>query len=516
MKYLLGFCFGCLTLSLNALTLGPSARQEAELFNTFLEAAYAQRKAAPNRFELLQKALKQDPSSAYLKQQLVSEALAANQPQQADPYIDFIDDETSDAQAWATYGAYQWYKNNTSQALQSYEKALALEPEDETILYQYITILSSADPQKAAEELKELGRSYPQIAPAIYGEIGRMYLYHANYPAALEAFNQAIKLDGQDPQLRMGRVAVYEKTNQYFLMLHELEELEKMGYATAPMFAQMGSVFVLVQDLPRAQHYFLKAKELDNGNIIAGYFLSVLAEQQGDYARAVSYIKDTQDYSSSATKQIQVSYLQRKLNQPKESLRTISKAYEQFPDNAEVCYLYAVALYEERKYAKSARILAPLTEKLPDNQEVRLQYAFALEGQKKYKEMETQLGILLEQNPQNAAALNLYAYSLALRNTRLNEAEQYVTRALTVNPQELSFIDTQAWVFYKQGKYKQAADLISSIPAEVLKANPEMAYHAVLIYEALGDKKAYQHYLLVACGPDGDLKACTKKLSNIK
>ena len=491
-------------LQAGALPLSQEARQEAALFNTFLEAAYAQRQASPARFALLQKALAKSPESWYIKQQLVAESLAANVPSLADLYADFIETAGDDAEAWGVYGAYQWTKDNLPEALRAYEKALALEPDDEHILFQYVTILAATDPQKAETELKELARTRPAYAPEIYTEIGKMYLYHQNLPAALQAFNKAVSLDGKNPQPRVGRAAVYEKMSQYFLMLHELEELEKMGYATAQMYAQMGSVYVLVKDFPRAQEYFLKAKSLDNGNIVAGYFLSVLAEQQGDYPRVINYLKDTADYNDSPTKQIQVSYFQRKLNQSEESFKTISQAYKKFKDNDEVAYLYSVALYERGKYRQSARILLPLVEKLPDNQDVRLQYAYALEGQKKYKEMERQIGVILEQNPQNAAALNFQAYSWALRKIRLEEAAQYSARALAIVPQDVSFIDTQAYIFYLQGNYTGAVDLIKSIPRDVFAANPEMAYHAGLIYAAAGQTELERQYLQLAA--DGGWK----------
>lgn len=514
MKKWASICVLGLALQATALPLSQEARQEADLFNTFLQAAYAQRHATPARFSLLQKALAKSPDSWYIKQQLVAEALAADTLPLAVPYADFIENAGDDADAWSVYGAYQWAQNNMPEALRAYEKALELEPDNEYILNQYITVLAAADPQKAAQELEELARAHPAGAPIIYGEIGRMYLYYKNYPKALEFLNKSLAMQPNDGTVRQLRATVYEKTSQYFLMLHELEELEKLGFATAQTYAQMGSVYVLVKDFPRAQEYFLKAKELDNSNLIAGYFLSVLAEQQGDYAHVISYIRDTADYADSPTKQIQVSYFQRKLNQDDESFKTISQAYRKFKDDNEVAYLYSVALYERKQYRKSARILAPLVEKLPDNQDVRLQYAYALEGQKKYKEMEQQIALILAQNPHNAPALNLQAYSWALRNTRLEEAARYSARALAIVPQDVSFIDTQAWIFYLQGNYTGALDLVKSIPHEVFQANPEMAYHAGLIYAANDQTDVAHEYLQLAA--DGGWKDAKKELKKWK
>ncbi len=503
------------SLCAGALPLSQEAQTEARLFNDFLQAAYAQRAGDSKRFELLQRALAQAPDSAYLKQQLVSEALAINNTNLAAHYIDFIDAAQDDPEAWVVYGAYQWQTEHPAAALEAYEKALEIDPDNESVLFQYISLLAATNPQKAEQTLVELAQNRPLFAPAIYTEIGRMYMSYQQFPAALEAFNKAVSLDEKMIEPRMGRVAVYEKTNQYFLMLHELEELEKMGYTTAQTNAQMGSMFVLVKDYERAEQYFLRAKQQANNHEVANYFLALLAEGRGDYSHAILYLQDAADYQNSAAKQLQVSFYQRKLGQTQASMQTLKKAYMRFPDSAEVAYFYAVALYEQKDYKKSARVLAPVVEKLPDNTEARLQYAFALEGQKKYKAMEEQLSTLLEQHPQNAGALNLFAYSLALRGERLDEAADYIARALAIDPENYAFLDTQAWVFVKQDKYQQAADIIKQIPQEVLAANPEMAYHAAYIYGFLEDHETAMRMFKLGCA-DTDPKRCLKAFKKVR
>ena len=514
-KWLAGILCVC-TQSVFALPLSQQARQEAALFNDYLQAVYAQRQGKAARFALLRKALERAPDSAYLKSQLVAEAVAVDVLDLAQPYSDFIESESAqqDPEAWAIYGAYAWAKQNRTAALEAYEKSLELNPENEPVLLQYIALLAASEPAKAATALEKLAQERPALAPDIYTQMGKMYLFYQNYPAALEAFNKAVLLDKTFPEPRLGRAGVYEKTNQYFLMLHELEELDKLGFATAATLAQMGSVYVIVKDFPRARQYFLRAKELDNGNIPAGFFLAALAEQQGNYQQALDYLTQTSDYAQSPAKQIQASYYWRKLDNEPESFAVISNAYKQFPDNGEVAYLYGVALLEREQYKKAANVLGPLVEKFPQSEDARLQYAFALEGLKKYPQLEEQLVLLLEKNPRNAAALNLYAYSLAQRNIRLDEAAGYSARALAVWPQDNSFIDTQAWIFYRQGNYSRAADLMRGIPAHIVQENAELAYHAGLIEAALGNTAAARTYLEIAVA--GGWKPAKKALKKLK
>ena len=277
-------------------------------------------------------------------------------------------------------------------------------------------------------------------------------------------------------------------------MLHELEELENLGYANAETYARMGSVFLLVKDIPKAEQYFLKTKEADTHNPSAAYFLALLAENRGNYAGAISYLKDSADYEKTASYQLQVSFYQQRLNQPQESIRTLSQAYKNFPDNVEIGFFYGLALNDADSYAKAAQVFKEVLKSRPQYHEARLHYAYALESLKKYKEMEKQLKQLLAEQPKNAAALNLYAYSLAQRGIRLNEAEEYIARALAI-VQDEAFIDTQAWIYFKQGKLDQALDLLRSIAPKTVEQNAEIAYHLGAVLAAKGETEKALPYL---------------------
>jgi tetratricopeptide (TPR) repeat protein len=99
---------------------------------------------------------------------------------------------------------------------------------------------------------------------------------------------------------------------------------------------------------------------------------------------------------------------------------------------------------------------------------------------------------LLAKMPNNTSVLNNLAYMLAEKDERLPDALQYAKRALDTNPNDPSFIDTYAYVQYKNGKFSQAAELLMAalqryaqdetpIPAEVYE-------HLGMIKEKLGEK----------------------------
>ncbi len=67
---------------------------------------------------------------------------------------------------------------------------------------------------------------------------------------------------------------------------------------------------------------------------------------------------------------------------------------------------------------------------------------------------------VLQINPDSQYVLNNYAYYLSLRSEKLDKAEKMAKRAVEIEPYSPSYLDTYAWVFYKQGKYKKAREWI--------------------------------------------------------
>ena len=62
----------------------------------------------------------------------------------------------------------------------------------------------------------------------------------------------------------------------------------------------------------------------------------------------------------------------------------------------------------------------------------------------------------LRNDPINALTLNNYAYYLAQRNQDLDKALGMSTQAISLDPDNPTFLDTHAWVLYMKGNYQEA------------------------------------------------------------
>ena len=86
---------------------------------------------------------------------------------------------------------------------------------------------------------------------------------------------------------------------------------------------------------------------------------------------------------------------------------------------------------------------------------------------------------ILEGTPDDAEAMNFLGYSLAEKGERLEEAEVLVTRALEIEPDNGSFLDSLGWILFQRGDLPAAVATLEK--AEAL-AGPEPT-----ILEHLGD-----------------------------
>ncbi len=101
---------------------------------------------------------------------------------------------------------------------------------------------------------------------------------------------------------------------------------------------------------------------------------------------------------------------------------------------------------------------------------------------------ERDLREVITQDPQNAAALNALGYTLADRTDRFAEAEQLITTAYRLSPDEASIIDSMGWVAYRLGRLAEAEAYLRQAFAR--DQNAEIAAHLGEVLWVSGNQDA--------------------------
>jgi tetratricopeptide (TPR) repeat protein len=132
-------------------------------------------------------------------------------------------------------------------------------------------------------------------------------------------------------------------------------------------------------------------------------------------------------------------------------------------------------------------ILNDALRQFPDSSALRYARSMLGEQMDNLSLMESDLRAILEQDPDNATALNALGYTLADRTQRLDEAEELITRALALQPNEPAILDSMGWVLFRQGKYEESLGYLKR--AYAVFPDPEVAAHLGEAMWMAGDRE---------------------------
>ena len=105
----------------------------------------------------------------------------------------------------------------------------------------------------------------------------------------------------------------------------------------------------------------------------------------------------------------------------------------------------------------------------------------------RYEVMESNLNRVLEIDPNDASALNALGYTWADRNQNLEQAQDYIDRALELRPDDPAIMDSKGWVEYRLGNLQTAEDWLR----RALEAfdNDEVAAHLAEVLWQQGEQE---------------------------
>ncbi|HCY72863.1 MAG TPA: hypothetical protein DHU75_01640 [Rikenellaceae bacterium] len=97
--------------------------------------------------------------------------------------------------------------------------------------------------------------------------------------------------------------------------------------------------------------------------------------------------------------------------------------------------------------------------------------------------------------PNDATILNNYAYNLCLDGKNLKKAEKMSMKAVKMEPENASFLDTYGWILYQKKDYEKAKSYFKKCMVYGGSNSKESLYHYSKTLEALGEKDLADFYM---------------------
>jgi tetratricopeptide (TPR) repeat protein len=371
-----------------------------------LASAYEQMKEYSLAAETLNRALELNPpDAADLKRAIGQDLVFAKQYDEAlKVYQSLVAEDPTDVEAYLRMSEIYRERKDFTKAREMSQKARAIEPGNLEVRYdEVLNLEAEGKTSDAILKLKDIltstqRRSYSQqdkgVRVKLLGELGRMQRDAGQTDQAVDAFRQIGDLD-QDLAPR-----VEPEIIRTYTLGKDFTKAEQEAEAAVKKYPS-----------DRSLAFYHALTEADMGKIDAA---------AGEVKKQLDEKKDVETYLNLA----QIYDKGRKFDEEGKAI-----------DQAE-----KLAQTKEEKIA------------------VWFQRGAMLEKNNKVEAAEAEFRKVLDLEPDHAEALNYLGYMLADRNLKLNDALQFVNKALDQDPNNGAFLDSLGWVYYKLGKLPEAEE----------------------------------------------------------
>jgi len=178
----------------------------------------------------------------------------------------------------------------------------------------------------------------------------------------------------------------------------------------------------------------------------------------------------------------------------------------------------ADAYASQKRYDEAVKVIEQAETAFGEDDTFTMRLASLYDEAGRVAEAERELRAMIERDPLDASALNFLGYMLADRTERHAEAVDLIERALRVEPDNPSYLDSLGWALFKQGKTAEAATPLGRAAA-ALPANSVIQDHHGDVLASQGkwaEATAAWQRALDGDGESIDRDVITKKIQDAK
>ncbi len=353
-------------------------------------------------------------------------------------------------------------------------------------------------PDKAFEEIEKLANKYPMNARYRL-LMGDLHLENEETEKALACYQQAHEIDPDDPRYIVSMANYYDQTGDKEAAEQEIRDAlvnEKLDVET-----KVGILSRYIQRLQQTQQDFDKANSLfqtlldqhpEDTELKLMYGSLLMAQQKEEEAKFQFQLVTEMEPSNEGAWQ-QLLNISLKGEDIPEVIRICTRCKELFPEAPEYYFYLGIGYYMQEKYQESLDTYYAGLKIIPEGNGVMKSNFYGQIGDlyyqmKKMDEAYKAYDEALKFNENNAPVLNNYSYFLTLDKKDLKKAERMAAQCIKLEPDNATYLDTYAWVFFVQGNYTLAKIYIENALSKDKTNSAELVDHYGDILYMSGEK----------------------------
>ena len=499
------------------LVLRPEGERKAGALAHFIEGmAFEENGEMDQALEAYRKVLNVDPGQSDLASRVAAMLIRQDDfPQAIDVLKDAIKANPNDAEPYRQLAfIYAKYLKKTDQAVDYANRAIALDPRDIEAYQRLCEIELAAGDEKKARDVLERATKVHSDDAAFWTQLGKLYaaiLFKLDVqpkPNELgrinEIFKKAVEHANDDPAILKDVADYYASSQQLkeaiplYLRVLELQPDDanaREKLATGFILTnQRGKAVEMLEQIikqhpEKYQPYDLLAQVLDE-EARSLQRAKRLDEAKAEFAKvAANYEQSLLINPNHAGTYLRLAeLLLGPLKDAGRAVKFLTEARRRFPGAPEIVYYLALA---QREAKQTQQAVATFEEALheaeldQDNEIVNAKFYFnygaTAEQAGLYEKAADLLRKSIALDPANAAeAYNYLGYMWADHNMHMEEAEGMIKRALQIEPNNGSYLDSLGWLEFRQGKFDQAL-------ADLLRAAKNLEHDDSVVFEHIGD-----------------------------
>jgi len=360
--------------------------------------------------------------------------------------------------------------------LDLYQQLEQRHPDNPELQYSIALLLKvTGEPQQALAKLEPLLDNKPDFQPALILKGDLLYQTDQKQQALdhLRANTRQFP-DNRQMGTLYGRMLIGEgelqtAQNEFRRLVNRFPDVPGLRLSYALVALENDQIALAEEELTRLIEQGHHSDE-------AHYYLGRIADEENENEQAIGYYRNVEKGNYFFPALARASELMAEQGELDEALANIREIRKNNPDQDENFRLLEINLLLDRDHDERALQAAnEALKSFPGNVRIRYARAMLLDSMDKPEQAEADLRTIIEEQPDNAVALNALGYILTTRTDRLDEARDYIERALAIDPENPAILDSMGWVLYLQGNTDESLSYLSR--AWEAYADPEVAAH---------------------------------------
>ena len=346
-------------------------------------------------------------------------------------------------------------------------------------------------------EAEKLQRTFPQNTDYMR-LLGDIYLEVGRDSAALSMYDRALALEPENGYVYLSKAGYYEKKGDSIAYNNEIRNALMNRHIDVNTKLNIFSTYIIdlmkkKQELNRVDSLFADMLEQYPQEEPVHRLFGMYLSSRQEFTRAEEQYAIAADLAPTNPENwLQLIGLYLYQEKYPEVIEVGKRAIQYVPDQKDIYMYVAVASTQTKSYAEALDMLETGLTYVDERDNETKSFFYGQMGDVYHSSGDREKAYAmydkaLSYNASNIAVLNNYSYFLATEGRDLDKAERMSAQTVKAEPDNATYLDTYAWIFFKKGDYSLARLYMKNALDKSPEASAELFEHYGDILYMLGE-----------------------------